>query len=88
MRKVAKSRGWSISFRDEGDGSPLVLLHGWSQWSDQWWDYGYAGQLAARYRVIAADLLGHGDSDRPHDAGEYAKALLVSESSPCWMPRQ
>jgi pimeloyl-ACP methyl ester carboxylesterase len=79
MHKAAKSRGWSISFRAEGDGPPLVLLHGWSQWSAQWREYGYAGQLAAPFRVIAVDLLGHGESDRPHDPDEYAEALLVAD---------
>jgi pimeloyl-ACP methyl ester carboxylesterase len=49
-----------------GDGSPLVLLHatGFHSWL---WDP-IATQLTDRYRVVAYDQRGHGDSDGPDDA--------------------
>ncbi|MAY83916.1 MAG: alpha/beta hydrolase [Flavobacteriales bacterium] len=53
-------RGVPISYRDEGSGRALILLHGFLAshrlWDDQFED------LTKRYRVIAPDLPGHGDS--------------------------
>ena len=40
---------------------PVVLLHGGSAHA-HWWDF-VAGHLADRYRLIAPDLRGHGDSE-------------------------
>ncbi len=48
-----------------GTGFPIVLLHGWPQtWYE--WRHVIPG-LAAKYRVIAPDLRGLGDSSRPLD---------------------
>jgi len=46
-----------------GKGEPLVLLHGWPE---TWWEYHKVmPALAQRYRVIAVDLRGGGDTDTP-----------------------
>jgi pimeloyl-ACP methyl ester carboxylesterase len=46
-----------------GDGPPLVLLHGWPQ---TWYEWRHViPALAEEYTVIAPDLRGMGDSDRP-----------------------
>jgi 2-succinyl-6-hydroxy-2,4-cyclohexadiene-1-carboxylate synthase len=44
----------------EGDGSSLVLLHGFTQTARSWGRFGEA--LGAGRRVVAVDLPGHGDS--------------------------
>jgi len=79
MRKSACSRGFNISYRAEGSGTPLVLLHGWSRWADTWWDAGYGDTLTDDYRVIAIDRLGHGQSDKPHDALLYVEDEIASD---------
>ncbi len=48
-----------------GQGAPLVLLHGWPQTWFAWRKVMPA--LAQRFRVIAPDLRGLGDSSRPAD---------------------
>jgi pimeloyl-ACP methyl ester carboxylesterase len=59
----------------------VVLLHGWAQ-SSRVWTYQLTGQLADSYRLVAADLRGHGDSDVPPDGystadwAEDVRALL------------
>ena len=67
----------------EGTGTPLVLLHGWSRWADTWWDAGYGDTLTDDYRVITIDRLGHGQSDKPHDALLYVEDAIASELSLC-----
>lgn len=49
------------------DAPPIVLLHGWAQ-SARCWDTQFADELlTSRFRLIAADLRGHGESDVPVD---------------------
>ncbi|MBW0145050.1 alpha/beta fold hydrolase [Sphingomicrobium clamense] len=52
-----------IAHWDEGDGDPLLLIHGFPTSSWDWhaiWD-----TLTAQRRVIACDMLGFGLSDKP-----------------------
>ena len=46
-----------------GSGTPVVLLHGWPETWYEWRKI--IPLLAKRYRVIAPDLPGLGDSSRP-----------------------
>lgn len=73
------SRGFNISYRAEGRGAPLMLLHGGSMWADTWWDAGYADELVNDYRVIAIDFLGHGHSDKSYDPADYHGDLVASD---------
>ncbi|MCW2614699.1 MAG: alpha/beta hydrolase [Frankiales bacterium] len=43
-----------------GDGTPVLLVHGWMFPSDLNWLHSYAPLAAAGYRVLAMDLRGHG----------------------------
>lgn len=66
VRQAQGIDGANIVYRVSGDPShrPLVLLHGWAQSSACWGDAVLA-DLAARFRVVAVDLRGHGYSDAP-----------------------
>lgn len=55
--------GTAISYYDEGKGEPLVLLHGFCGSKDYW--ARVIPLLAEDFRVIAADLPGHGESGLP-----------------------
>jgi pimeloyl-ACP methyl ester carboxylesterase len=79
MRTSVLSRGYTISYRTEGAGYPLLLLHGWSRYADDWWDRGYVDVLAKDFCVVAVDRLGHGQSDKPHDPQQYLEDLMVSD---------
>lgn len=50
-----------ISFTDQGKGTAVVLLHGFLE-NKTMWDK-YITTLAKNHRVIAIDLLGHGESE-------------------------
>lgn len=58
--KVIDTKDGQLAYHDSGSGVPIVLLHGGfldhHMWDDQ------IPALAPRYRVIAPDARGHGDS--------------------------
>jgi haloacetate dehalogenase len=59
-----------------GAGEPLLLLHGHPQTHAMW--HRVADDLAAHFSVVAMDLRGYGDSDRP-PAGEGSAAYAKRE---------
>ena len=68
---IARSRGFAISYEDAGQGTPVVLLPGFMQSAADYRQAGYLDRLAATQRVLIVDPLGHGHSDKPHDAEAY-----------------
>jgi len=48
-------------------------------WGDRWKDTGYVAELAGRYQVIVPDLLGHGQSDKPHQSAAYGTPNMASD---------
>ena len=67
--------GFRMHYVIAGSGFPLVLLHGWPQ---SWYEWRKViPALAARFTVIAPDLRGLGDSDRPMTG--YDKRTLASD---------
>ncbi|WP_172651434.1 alpha/beta fold hydrolase [Rhodococcus opacus] len=65
------------SVTGDPDARALVLLHGWAQ-SSKCWGPGVLDELAARYRVIAVDLRGHGYSGAP-DTGYADSAIWAGD---------
>lgn len=65
--------GLTLAYHDEGDGAPVVLLHGFA--ADTNLNYVRSGVfdllLDEGYRVIALDSRGHGLSEKPHDPAAY-----------------
>lgn len=59
-----KANGVSINLVHGGVGPPLLLLHGYPQTHVEW--HKIAPKLAEHYTVVAPDLRGYGDSDKPH----------------------
>jgi len=54
-----------IAYLDEGEGDPIVLVHGFASSKDINWVYpSWTSTLTkAGYRVIALDNRGHGESE-------------------------
>jgi pimeloyl-ACP methyl ester carboxylesterase len=68
--------GYRRAFRRCGSGPVLLLLHGIGDSSEAW--LSLLPALAERYTVIAPDLLGHGESDKPradYSAAAYANGM-------------
>jgi pimeloyl-ACP methyl ester carboxylesterase len=66
--------GHEVAFRSAGDGPVLVLIHGIAGSSNTWTSI--MPLLAEDYRVIAPDLLGHGESAKPR--GDYSLGAYAS----------
>jgi pimeloyl-ACP methyl ester carboxylesterase len=76
----AENTGAKIYYEEEGNGPPLVLLHGLTSNSRiAWRDGGYVAALKSDYRLILIDARGHGESDKPHDRAAYAWPTPVTD---------
>ncbi len=76
IRSVVRVRdGVRIHYRRMGKGRGMVLLHGWPETGHMWRKVMPA--LAERFDVVAPDLRGYGDSDRPR-AG-YDKRTMAAD---------
>ena len=61
-KKFATVNGRSIAYVEEGEGDPIVLLHGNPTSSFLWRNV--IPELLGSGRVIAPDLIGQGDSEK------------------------
>ena len=67
--KYTELHGDRVAYRDVGDGpEALLLIHGMAGSSETW--RAVIPQLSRKYRVVAPDLLGHGQSAKPR--GDYS----------------
>ena len=57
------SNGVSINLVHGGAGDPVLLIHGYPQTHVLW--HKVAPKIAEKYRVVAPDMRGYGDSDKP-----------------------
>ncbi|MCK8520360.1 alpha/beta hydrolase [Aquimarina sp. D1M17] len=67
--KFMSLHGMQVHYRDEGKGTPIVLLHGTGS-SLHTWD-AWTNELSKKYRVIRMDLPGFGLTG-PNSQGEYS----------------
>jgi pimeloyl-ACP methyl ester carboxylesterase len=65
---------FEMHYRTEGDGEPLVLLHGFSGSGNDWVHLG--PDLGAGFRKIIPDLRGHGRSENPAAEWTHRQAAL------------
>jgi 2-hydroxymuconate-semialdehyde hydrolase len=72
---TVKTSSGVVAFHDEGNGPPVLLIHGFPTSSWQWREF--IPLLAARFRVIAPDLPGSGVST----VAEGASLDLVSHAA-------
>jgi pimeloyl-ACP methyl ester carboxylesterase len=75
------SDGVQLAYRESGQGSPVILLHGlFSDANMNWIKFGHSERIAAAgFRVIMPDLRAHGLSDSPHGAEFYPKGILARD---------
>jgi len=76
---IVDNNGVPIYYETEGNGPPLVLLHGSFCSLENWGDYGYVEVLRKTHRLILLDSRGHGRSGKLHDSASYNLASRVSD---------
>lgn len=75
-RQFRNVHGYRRAYIKAGSGPALLLIHGIGDNADSWEDV--IPELAEEFTVIAPDLLGHGESDKPradYSIGAYANAM-------------
>jgi pimeloyl-ACP methyl ester carboxylesterase len=77
IRRLAGD-GVTLSVVDEGAGEPVFLLHGFPD-SSYVWRKQIPALVAAGKRVIAPDLRGFGESDKPQEVEPYRMPHLVAD---------
>ncbi len=72
QRRVATPDGVAISVREWGDpdGQSVLFIHGLAQAHLSWLPQ-FASGVLGRHRLVAYDLRGHGESDKPFDPACY-----------------
>jgi 2-succinyl-6-hydroxy-2,4-cyclohexadiene-1-carboxylate synthase len=78
--------GLHLNAEISGPGAPLVLLHGFTGCAANW--SAHRAAFDRRFRVIAVDLPGHGDSDSPDDPARYRMERCVEDLRALFDARQ
>jgi pimeloyl-ACP methyl ester carboxylesterase len=76
--RLAVADGVTLAVQDEGEGAPVVLLHGFPD-SARLWRHQIPALVGAGMRVIAPDLRGFGESDKPDAVEDYAMQRSVAD---------
>ncbi len=74
---TARVNGITIHYDESGSGPALLLSHGYSA-TRRMWD-AERRAFGDRFRVIAWDMRGHGDTDSPDDPTQYSADLTVAD---------
>src|SRR5262249_38741616 len=76
------SGGVKIAYIDEGQGEPIVLIHGFSSnVATNWINPGWVSTLTgAGRRVIAYDNRGHGESEKLYDPARYGAKAMAGDA--------
>jgi len=70
-----------IAYLDEGEGEPIVLVHGFASSKNVNWNYpGWMSELTkAGRRAIALDNRGHGESSKLYDSAQYGLETMAGD---------
>ena len=70
-----------IAYLDEGEGEPILLVHGFASTKNVNWAYpGWVSELKRLgRRVIALDNRGHGESSKLYDSARYEIAIMAGD---------
>ena len=75
----ANNNGVKIYYEVEGEGPPLVMLHGFSGSLENWREQGYVESLRKNNTLILIDYRPHGRSDKPHGPEDYLVERFVGD---------
>ncbi|HEY2011401.1 MAG TPA: alpha/beta fold hydrolase [Rhizomicrobium sp.] len=78
---VTAPDGVALAYERLGEGSAIVLVHGFGSsrvqnWKSTGW---YGGLSEAGFSLVAMDCRGHGDSGKPHDPAAYGHDRMAED---------
>jgi pimeloyl-ACP methyl ester carboxylesterase len=76
----AEVNGIGICYEISGEGTPVVLLHGFPD-SGRLWRNQVPALTGAGFRVVVPDLRGYGGSDKPAGVESYRMSALAADVS-------
>lgn len=78
-----ESDGVAIAYEVEGEGDPILLIHGFaSNRLVNWKQTGWTSALAKDGRqVIAMDNRGHGESEKLYDPADYGAPVMADDAA-------
>jgi pimeloyl-ACP methyl ester carboxylesterase len=83
MMQKFNSAGVEIAYSDEGQGVPVLLIHGFaSNARVNWQATGWTKTLLDEgYRVICIDNRGHGESEKLYDPAVYGASIMAEDAA-------
>ncbi len=78
QRRRVEANGIQYSLIDEGEGPPVLLLHGFPDTSSLW-RHQIPALVAAGFRAVAPDLRGRGRTQAPPRVEDYGLAGMVRD---------
>lgn len=75
----ANNHGIKIHYEVEGQGPPLVLVHGYTRSLEDWRNFGFVPELKNDYQLILIDVRGHGQSDKPDNLNAYSLKTMAED---------
>lgn len=76
--KRLEINGLGFHLIDEGEGEPVLLLHGFPDTSALWRNQ-IPALVEAGYRAIAPDLRGRGETDAPPNVDDYSLPIILMD---------
>ena len=72
-----ETNGVKLHYISQGEGSLMLMLHGFPEF---WYSWRYQiSEFAQDYKVVAPDLRGYNESDKPQAISAYAMSELVED---------
>ncbi len=76
---VVSPDGIHIAYDVTGEGSTIILLHGGWNTRQNWHAVGYVKRLKDNFKVIAIDIRGNGESDKPTEPTCYTTEKMCQD---------
>jgi pimeloyl-ACP methyl ester carboxylesterase len=78
LAELIDANGLRSFVRDEGSGTPVILLHGFPDTGDLWRNQ-VPALVQSGYRTIVPDMRGRGRSSKPAAVADYGLATIVRD---------
>lgn len=78
LNQLIEANGLQFYVRDEGSGTPVILLHGFPDTGDLWRNQ-VPALVKSGFRTIVPDMRGRGRSSKPEAVSEYRLSSIVRD---------